>query len=63
MEALVTSVVIEQPLKSDVRAAFQTDARPFPAPEPRPIPLGVNSWRLEFQARLKGDHAGRTVAA
>jgi len=37
MTALVTSVVVEQPLRSDVRArpSFKRHARPFPAPAPQ----------------------------
>jgi hypothetical protein len=37
MTALVTSVVVEQPLRLDVRArpSFKRHARPFPAPAPQ----------------------------
>src|ERR1039458_3832524 len=37
MTSLVTSVVVEQPLRSDVRArpSFKRHARPFPAPAPQ----------------------------
>ena len=38
MTALFTSVAVEQPPRSDLRArpSFKRHARPFPAPEPLP---------------------------